>query len=346
MMKLLVGMLFMVTLAVPADAAAFTAPEVPRSGSERMPVNTDSFGDALLELAQNSIKQIRPDLQEASEVCAVIIFTAVLFSLLPVISDRMNAVSEIAGAVTVAAVLFQHTDSMILLASDTVHEIFEYGKLLCQVMTAALAGQGAAATSSALYIGSMVFISLLGSLIAKIVIPMICFFLTFAVAYCALGDELLKRTADSIKGILSWILKTLLILFTTYMSITGVVSGTTDQAALKSAKVIVSTAVPVVGGILSDASESVLIGMSVIKNSAGIYGIIAVLAVCIGPFLKIGTHYCMLKVSALLCSAFGNKRISVLADHLSAAMGLLLATVAAGSILVLISTVCFLKGAG
>lgn len=346
MMRLLFAVFLTFWIAIPVKADTFMAPQVPASGVEHMPEKTDSFGDALTELIRKSLLQLRPDLQEAAEVCSVVILTAMLFGILPVISEQLATASEMAGAVAVSLVIFQHTNSMILLASETVREIFEYGKLLCQVMTAALAAQGGVTTSSALYIGTTVFISVLGSLISKMIIPMIYFFLAFAVANCALGDETLKKITDALKGIPHWLLKTLMIIFTTYMSVTGVVSGVTDLTALKSAKVVFSSAVPVVGGILADSSESVLTGMAVIKNAAGTYGIIAVLAIFVGPFLKIGTHYLMIKVSALICGALGNKRISVLAEHLSAAMSLLLAAVASGCVLVLISTVCFLKGTG
>ena len=83
-----------------------------------------------------------------------------------------------------------------------------------------------------------------------------------------------------------------------------------------------------------------------IKNAAGIYGILAVLSVFMGPFVKIGIHYLLLKSSAVICSVFDDKQISSLTDSFSSAMSLLLAVIAVGCVLVLISTVCFLKGAG
>ena len=130
------------------------------------------------------------------------------------------------------------------------------------------------------------------------------------------------------------------------MSITGVVSGTTDAAALKATKVTISSVVPVVGSILSDASESVLVSMGILKNAAGVYGILAVLAVAAGPFLSVGVQYLLLKLSAAICGLFGNKEISGMVGDFSTAMGLLLAMVASGCLMVLISTVCFLKGLG
>jgi hypothetical protein len=43
---------------------------------------------------------------------------------------------------------------------------------------------------------------------------------------------------------------------------------------------------------------------------------------------------------------FGNKNIATLIDDFSIAMGLLVAIVASGCVLVLISTICFMKGIG
>lgn len=333
-------------LAIPVKASELVAPEVQKAGQLIMPQNTDSFGDGLLELLQNSVKLVRPDLQEAAKSCGTIILSAMLFSVLPMISQRIHSLAATAGVVSIAAVIFHQTNSLILLAADTVRDILDYGKLLCQVMTAALAAQGGVTESSALYIGTTVFITVLNSLMTTLMIPMIFGYLTFSVAHGAFCDDFLKKAADLIKSLMIWSLKTLLIVFSTYMSITGAVNGSTDLAALKTAKVVISSAVPVVGGILSDSSEAVLVSMSTIKNAAGIYGILAVLSVFMGPFVKIGIHYLLLRTSAIICGVFGDKQISSLVDSFSSAMSLLLAVIAVGCVLVLISTVCFLKGAG
>ena len=175
---------------------------------------------------------------------------------------------------------------------------------------------------------------------------MLYFYLALATASGALGEQTLGKMRDLVKSFVSWCLKILLTVFTTYMSITGVVSGTTDAAALKAAKVTISSVVPVVGGILSDASEAVLISAGLMKNSAGIYGILATLAVFLTPFLRIGTQYLMLKMTAAVCGIFGSKGVVDVIGDFSAAMGLLLAMTGSVCLMLLVSTVCFLKGVG
>ena len=333
-------------LAIPVSASEIQAPEVPDSGSELMPEDTGNFGQGLADILQSAIRNLRPDLTEACRVSLSVIAAVMMIAILQSIPGVTKTVSDFAGAVTVSSVLLLSANSLVRLGAETVTEIGEYGKLLLPVMTAAMAAQGGATASAALYTGTAVFNSILSSLISKWLLPLVYIYLAVASANAAAGEDLLKKLGDMIKGFVSWSLKTILTVFTTYMGITRVVSGTTDAAALKATKVTISSVVPVVGSILSDASEAVLVSMSLAKNAAGLYGIFAILAIFLGPFLKIGVHYMLLKGTAAICSVFGTKRMSDLIGDFSSAMGLLLAMTGSACLLFLISTVCFLKGVG
>ena len=95
---------------------------------------------------------------------------------------------------------------------------------------------------------------------------------------------------------------------------------------------------------MSDASEAVLVSAGMVKSAAGVYGLIAIAAIAIGPFLRIGVQYLLLKLTAAVCAVFSGKRISGLVADFSSAMGLLLAMTGAVCLLIMISVVCFMKG--
>ena len=346
MSKFLLVVILIFSLAIPASAAELTAPTVPQSGREVMPEKTDSFGDGLLKLLENALGQLQPDLKEASRVSLGVVAAVMMVSLLQSFSGSVKTAAEFAGTTAIAAGLLLSANSLIRLAAETITEISEDGKLLLPVMTAAMAAQGGVSSSAALYTGTALFDAVLSSLISRLLVPMVYLFLALAAANSAMGEDLLKQMRNVAKGLISWCLKILLTVFTTYIAITGVVSGTTDAAALKATKVTISSVVPVVGGILSDASEAVLVSAGLMKNAAGIYGILAVLAVFLSPFLKIGVQYLILKLTAALCALFGAKRLTELIVDFSTAMGLLLAMTGSECLLLLISTVCFLKGVG
>ena len=346
MTKFMLTLLLIFSLATPASALEITAPEVPKSGEEYMPEKTDSFGDGFFELLQSVLLHLHPDLAEASQVCLSVAAAVMIVSVLRTFSGGIKMAADMAGTTAIAAVLLLNTNSMIRLGAETVAELSEYGKLLYPVMAAAMAAQGGVTASAALYTGTAIFDAVLSSLISNLMVRFVYLFLALAAANSVAGEDLLKKMRDLLKNAMSWCLKTVLTVFTTYMSITGVVSGTTDAAALKATKVTISSVVPVVGGILSDASEAVLVSAGALKNAAGIYGILAVLAVFLEPFLRIGSHYLILKATAAVCGIFGSKEMTGLIEDFSTAMGLLLAMTGSVCLLLLISTVCFMKGVG
>lgn len=346
MTKVIIALLLCVSLIVPADALEITAPEAPASAADKMPEKTESFLDGLFELLYKAVCAVRPDFREAIRLCVALIVAAIMMSVLRSFSDTVKASADLIGTIVAASALFTSASSMLKLGAQTIRELSDYGKLLFPVMTAAMAAQGGVTASAALYTGTAVFDALLGSLISSLLLPLVYLYLALATANNALGEELLKKLCDMIKNALSWCLKTVLMVFTTYMGVTGVVSGTTDAAALKATKVAISSVVPVVGGVLSDASEAVLVSAGIMKNAAGIYGILAILAVFLEPFLRIGIHYLLMKGTAAVCGIFAPKRMTGMIEDCTAAMGLLLAMTGAVCILLLISTVCFMRGVG
>lgn len=329
-----------------ARAMDISAPAVPESGRELMPQKTDSFGEGVLEILKSALGVLRPDIREASRICVSVLAGVLLLSLLRHLPGSVKFTGNLAGAAAISCMLLAGTNSMLHLGAETVTEISEYGKLLLPVMTAALAAQGGITTSTALYTGTAAFNAVLSSLISKLLIPMCCIYLALAIASCAIGEQTLKQLQDLVKSLCVWFLKTILYVFTAYIGITGVVSGATDAMALKATKLTISGMVPVVGGILSDASEAVLVSAGLVKNAAGIYGILAMLSVFLGPFLKIAVHYIMLKLTGHVCNVIGPKGLSGLILDFTTAMGMLLAMTGSQGLLLLVGTVCFLRGVG
>ncbi len=344
MRRLILLVLIILALAVPVQAMDYTAPTVPEAADGLMPAQTESFGQGLWEILGNAMELVDPALKQAAKSCVALVAIVLLTSVLTLVPGDSQAVVEMAGTVAVALVLLQQTVSLIRLGADTIAQMSEYGKLLLPVMTAAMAAQGGVTAASALYVTTAAFDAVLGSALSHVLIPMVYMYLILSAAGCATGENRLKKIRDFVKWLMTWLLKTMLYIFTGFLSITGVVSGTTDAAALKAAKLTLSGMVPVVGGILSDASEAVLVGAGVMKNAAGVYGLLAVAALWIAPFLRIGVQYLMLKLTAALCGSLAVKRPAELIDCFSGAMGLLLGMTGTMCMLLLISTVCFMKG--
>lgn len=344
MKKLLILLLILPLMAAPARALDYTAPTPPPEAQALMPQTQERFGEGLLEVLKAVLPEIQPAVAEAAGICLALMAAALITSLAGTIPGCPKQTVGLAGALAVGTLLLRPSGALIRLGSQTVKEMSEYGKLLLPVMTAALAAQGGGTASAALYTGTAVFDAVLGALISKVTVPMLYLFLCLGVANSAVGEDMLKKLRDFLKWLMTWSLKLVLYIFTGYMGITKVVSGTADAAAVKAAKLTISGMVPVVGGLLSDASETILVSAGVMRSAAGVYGLLAILAICLGPFLRIGVQYLMLKLTAAACAVFGTKETAGLIQDFSAGMGMLLAMTGTMCLLLLISTVCFLKG--
>lgn len=331
-------------LITPVSAMEFTAPTAPEAAQPYMPENTESFADGLWYILKSAVSMLRPELANASELCLLLITSVLLLSIVNSLSSGISGPTRMAGAVLIGVLLLDSVDTLIHLGADTVIQLSQYGKLLLPVMTAAVAAQGGTTSSTALFTGTVFFDSLLTTLITKFVVPGVYIYLCLGIAECAASHEMLKKIRDFTKWLMIWCLKIILYVFTGYMSITGVISGSVDASVLKATKLTLSGVVPVVGGILSDASETILLSAGFMKNSAGLYGIFALLAVCVSPFLQIGCQYLLLKISCAVCNVFGYKPAVELINTFSTGMRIVLAMTGTVCLLLLISLVCFMKG--
>ena len=343
MRRIIVVIGLLLLFACPVSAEEITAPQPPPEAADLIPVERRSFFEDLMTVVGEAAEIVAPDTTKAVRLCIGLLAVTLSVAMLDSISGKVMA-AEVCAVVGIAALLIHSAGTMISLGAQTVRSLSDYGKLLLPVMTGALAAQGGTTASAALHMLTALFDSLLSSAATSVIVPVLYGFLALSIGGAAAGSPSLLKLADLAKWLATWFLKVVLYAFTGFMSITGVVSGSADAALVKAAKLSISGLVPVVGGILSDASESVIVGAAVVKNTAGIYGLLAVLAIWITPFLRIGIQYLLLKATAALAETFGVKRCSDLISRFAAAMGLLLAMTAAVCFMLLISTICFMKG--
>lgn len=339
-------LLFLVVLLCTSNALAveYKAPAAPESAENFLPKESSSFGEDLWYIVKSAISELYPDVTEAAGICmsliAIILFTSLLQSFNGVAKSSIG----VACTITIGILLIRPANSLIRLGMETVEQLCEYGKLLIPVMTAAMASEGGVTTSAALYTGTVFFNTALSTIISKLIIPLVYVYIALCVANNAIGTDVLKNLRDFIKWLMTWCLKITIYLFTGYIGITGVIGGTTDASAVKAAKLALSGFVPVVGSIISDASETILVSAGVIKNTVGVYGLLVIVALWIGPFLQIGVQYILLKITSAVCSVFGTKESVNMIQDFSGTMGILLAMTGTVCLLHLISTVCFMKG--
>ena len=308
------------------------------------PTGSPDFGKTLLRLLSKGISGSEGTIRTALRSGGLMIGTAVLCacagSLGTGLSDRA---AVMAGALAITAVCTGDLSAMLGLAAQTTEKVESFTKLLLPVMASALAASGGAVSGGALYAGSMLFFSVLSAAVRSLLTPMVLTAAALSAADCAMPDAGLDRLRELIVWAATLLLKGIMYLFTAYLTITGLLSGSADAMALKAAKAALSGVLPVVGSIVSDASETVLASAGTIKTSVGLFGMLAVLAICLHPFLKIAVSYLVLRLTTALSAPACLPPHTKLLENLCSSMGLLLAMNGCQLLMALISVTCFLK---
>lgn len=248
-------------------------------------------------------------------------------------------VVTVVGALAVTGLSVGEVGTMIYLGQETIDKMTLFSSGLLPVMTILTTATGGVTSGVARQGATVLFATVLITVINQILVPLIYAYLAVSCANASLGNDSLKKVADLIKSTVVGFLTSFLLIFVGYLTVSGTIAGSADLVAIRTTKIALSRAVPVVGGILSDAAETVLVGAGVLRGTVGVAGMLAVLTICLAPFLQLGIHYLTYKITAALAGTVSHPRLSALIEQISSAFGLILGMTGACALLLLVSII-------
>ena len=329
--------------------AAELPPELERASPEAAALlsgdTEESFGllRGLGKLWQESLTALKDHLlsgvRSTAAIMAGVVLLGVLESAAPEGRDAVGRCAGAAGAFWITAVSAGDLSALIGLGQKTIGDISSLGTVLVPVLAAAEAAGGGVTAASVRQVAAVFFAGVLLRLIHGLLLPMVYLYIGVSAAGAVVEGDAMERIGTLLKKLTGWTLGGLLTLFVTYLAVSGAVAGAVDAQAVKLARSAVSAAVPVVGGILSEAAESLLAGAGILKGMVGTFGTLAVLGACLLPVLRLGCQYLLYQGASLVAAAAGPKKLTDLLSMLADAFGLVLAMTAASAAVLLIAIV-------
>ena len=304
---------------------------------------TDDLGQGIQDILADGLDQLggllQNSLQTGLKLLAVVLLCGLAESaLLDRGGDGLKVV-ELAGALAVTTLTVSDMTTLIGLGRETIGRMDAFADLLLPTMAVLTAATGGVTGAAVRQGVTVLFSDLLITAIDRLLVPLLYAYVAACCAHAALGNEGLQKLADLIKGTITFLLTTGVLIFVGYLTASGAIAGSADAAAVKAAKMTISRAVPVVGGILSDAAETVLAGAGILRGTVGVVGMLVVLAICLVPFLQLAIHYLTYKGAAALTGTVANSSISKLMDRIGGAFGLILGMTGSCALILLFSLV-------
>ena len=251
--------------------------------------------------------------------------------------------AEIAGALAITALTMGDMAGMLGLGRETIGRMGTFSKALLPVMAVLTAASGSPAGAAVRQGVTVLFSQLLLGAMDHLLIPLVYAYVAVCCASAAVGTQGLDKLAGLIKSAATFVLTGLLLAFVGYLTASGAIAGGVDASAIKAAKLAITRVVPVVGGVLADASETVLSGAMALRGTVGAVGMLVVLAICLSPFLHLAVHYLAYKVTAALCALVAQPCLSRLVEAIGSAFGIILGMTGAAALVLLISLVSALS---
>ena len=346
MKKLCIVLLLFLALVTPARGAELpedllrAAPE----GTEELlsDGNVTSFTDGIASIWNKVTAGIgnifRSRLRDVVVLLLVVLLCGVVDGTFQgTAAKRLTNYTPMAGAVSITLLSAGSLHSLIGLGAETIGQLSMFSKVLLPTLAAATAASGSIGRATVQQVGAVFLVDVLLSLINGLLLPLVYLYIGAITASAMLPGGQLGGVAEALKKIITWLLTGAMVLFTGYLTVTNIISGSTDAMTVKLAKSAISGVVPVVGSIIADASETVLAGAGVLKNTIGVFGMLAVLSACILPFVQLGIQYLLYKLAAFVSATVGPPPMVKLLSGLGGAFGLVLGMTGACALLLMVS---------
>lgn len=302
-----------------------------------------SLDEGLAELIDTGTRElsgiVRRAVRSGVLILVILLFCGLTDTMQEGIGKTSSRASMLAGTLAVTAVAVSDVNSLLGMGTGAISNIVSFANVLLPTVAALTAATGAITGAAARQLAAALFSDVLVNLIHGLLVPLLYGYIAASAAQAAVGADGLKRLGDLLKWAVTTALTIVTMVFVGYLTASGIVAGTADAATVKAAKFAISGAIPVVGGILSDAAETVLASAGVLRGTVGVFGMITILGICLVPLLQLSVHYLAYKLTAALAAAMGDGPICALVDRLGSAFGLLLGMTGACCLLLLIALV-------
>jgi len=170
---------------------------------------------------------------------------------------------------------------------ELIDRMVSFMQAIMPLLLTLLVAMGGVASAAIFHPVILISLTVIGTLTKNVVLPLIFFSAVLGIVDNLSANFKVSRLASLLKTVAMGLLGIFSTIFLGVLAIQGVAGAVGDGVTLRTAKFAIDAFIPVVGGMFSDALESVVSSSLLIKNAAGIAGMISIFLIMGLPMLKI-----------------------------------------------------------
>lgn len=277
-------------------------------------------------LKSSFLKEIKLNISMLWKIFIIALLSSILRNIQA--TFEQSSIGEIANYVIyilISTLIIQSFTQTMLIMGQSIEKMTNIMSLLLPIIMSFLiitSGPNARILFHPMLLGT---VNIVGVLVKNIIIPLITFsFILSIVSNLSSGIEL-NKLSDLSRKIIIYIISIGFTIFIGVLTIYGF-SNKIDGLSIRTAKFAVDKFIPIVGGFLSDAVDTVISSSAILKNGIGIIGLSVLILIIMTPLVKITSILLIYGLIAAMIQPIVDKNITNLFTDVSKTLVLVLIT--------------------
>ncbi|NLC87643.1 MAG: stage III sporulation protein AE [Clostridiaceae bacterium] len=289
-------------------------------------------------------KETMVSIRTIASIMIVIIIHSILKSISEGLENKsIGQISYYIQYILIVTLIISNFAEIITMVKDSVINLVSFSNTLIPILITLVLTTGNVVSANLIQPILLFLITFIGNFILNIIIPIVLASTTLGIVSKISDRVQLDKLSKFLKSGSVWILAVILTIFVSVLSIEGSLSSSVDGVTAKTAKVAVSSFIPVVGKILGDAVDTVIGCTSILKNAVGIVGVIVIIGICIKPIIKLLLLMAIYYIGAAICEPIADSKIVKLLQQMGDTFKILLAILCSLSVMLIIGTTLVMK---
>ena len=286
--------------------------------------------------------KLESPLKSLMKLLSVIILIAVCESFMPD-DDKMKNVINMAAVLFSVTVIISPLYDAMESAVSSVGVCADFMKSLIPVLVGIVSASGNPSLAVSFQSCAFAAAEVISALGKNYVVPIVGAVTALDLTGSLMPSMKLSGITELVKKTVIQTLSFTATLYVSFLGIKGALANAADTFASKGIKLVISSAVPIVGGAVSEAYSGIIGSLVLVKSTVGIFGIIVIAVITVPSMLQLLFWIFALKLGAAAGEVFSLGGVSSLLKALSCAITLLNVVILFGAVLFIISLALLLS---
>ena len=303
----------------------------------------DIFGSIMNTMQQQSVTPLNCVVKIMGVVMLVALINSVKSSLG---SSSLTAVLNSVATLTVSIILIQPVCQTIEYSTTIIKLSADFMLIFIPVMAGIMLTMGQSLQAAGSYTMVMGAGTAVSQISNNILVPLLNTFLGISVVSGISQRVNLNGFCELINKVLKWVLTFTMSVFTAILTMQSIISSSADSAGVKATRFAISSSVPLVGGALSEAYQTVRGCMGMLKSGVGVFAILATGTIYLPAIISCLLWLAAINIAIALAGVFDMGDIIKLLKSVTTVINSLIAILLCCMIIFIVSSAIMLMAGG